>query len=92
MVMNCVIFGMCELTAESVILALQSHHVILISYDLLRRIYKESLLIEGSTYTPIPATMMHTYVFDAIVVDEAHCLRNPKTELYKCITALKVIK
>jgi SNF2 family DNA or RNA helicase len=73
-----------------VLSALQSHHVAIVSYDLLRRIYKESAMLERSSFRPLPEIMVHTCIFDVIVADEAHCMRNPKTELYKCMTALKV--
>lgn len=61
------------------------------SYDLIRKIFQQSLLKEELTFLGVPEyTDIRSFLFEVIVADEAHCLRNPLTETSQAIFSLKV--
>ena len=66
--------------------------MVVASYDLIRRIHSQNALLEHSLsdLSDSPVVLLHEFLFDVVVADEAHCLRNPRTELYNSISSLKV--
>ena len=76
-------------SAGGVLASLQPHHLLITSYDLLRKICQKSFAVT-STSVPHCLGTLQGYLFDVLVADEAHCLRNPRTELYGSMTSLQV--
>jgi SNF2 family DNA or RNA helicase len=79
------------LAIEHVLNSLAPNSVLLASYDLLRKISQQSLTTEELSTLNLPdCTDLRSFLFEVIVADEAHCLRNPHTETSQAIFALKV--
>jgi SNF2 family DNA or RNA helicase len=79
----------------SVLDSLTPQHLVVTSYDLLRRIYLlsesvlSSLAQDRAAEALLPPSTLERYVFDTIIADEAHSMRNPFSELSKAVFSLQ---
>ncbi len=69
--------------------SLGSHQILLCSYDLLRRVSQQSLSPEELSRFQISHPTIQSFLFEIIIADEAHCLRNPWTETSQAVFTLK---
>jgi len=73
-----------------VLSTLKPQHLLVSSYDIVRKIFRHSMDMKSIGLLK-ESKSLHSYLFGVVVADEAHCLRNPKTDVCASMFALQAV-